>query len=129
MGKSTSESAKTNTDLAEQLIIQSLAKLDPLALGIALGCLFSLFILTMTNILVLKGGEFVGPNLSLLNQFFIGYEVSAFGSLVGALYGFVFGFVIGWLIAEMRNACVSLYVNYVKFKSNFSTINKFIDNP
>jgi divalent metal cation (Fe/Co/Zn/Cd) transporter len=129
MGTSTSKTIVTNTDRAEQLIVKSLAKFDSLALGVALGTVFSLIIFTMTIILVIKGGELVGPNLSLLNQYFIGYEVSSFGSLVGALYGFVSGFVLGWLIASVRNVCVSIYVNYIKFKSNVSSINEFIDNP
>jgi hypothetical protein len=129
MRSSISETTKTNSNRPEQLIVQSLAKLDALALGISMGVLFSLIIFLMTIILVVKGGDLVGPNLTLLNQYFIGYEVSTIGSLVGALYGFVSGFALGWLIAALRNACLSIYVNYIKLKINVSTINEFIDNP
>lgn len=114
---------------ADRLIIQSLAKLDKTALGIAMGVVFGGVIFFATNVLVWKGGETVGPNLALLSQYFIGFEVSPTGSLIGAVYGFFTGFVLGWLIAFLRNSVFTLYLHVLKLKSNLSAANDFIDNP
>ena len=56
-----------------------------------------------TNWLVMKGGPVVGPHLSLLGQFFIGYRVTFVGSLVGLAYGFGCGFIAGSLVARLYN--------------------------
>ena len=73
------------------------------AQGIALGSVLAVAVFAATNLLVLKGGERVGPHLQLLSQFFIGYRVSFLGSLVGALYGFVLGYAVGHLNAWIYN--------------------------
>ena len=78
--------------------------------GLVLGLLFGLGIFVATNWLVIKGGDRVGPHLQLLSQYFIGYRVTFFGSLIGAAYGFAVGTLsgamIGWIynkIAAFRN--------------------------
>jgi hypothetical protein len=116
-------------DPTERIIVQSLAKLDGTALGIALGLLGGLVIFVATNFLVYKGGDIVGPNLSLLAQFFPGFEVSILGSFIGFFYGMITGFVVGWLIAFLRNITVTLYIHIVKLKSSMSAVNDYIDNP
>jgi len=116
-------------DPTEKLIVQSLAKLDGVALGISLGTLFGLIIFFATNILIIKGGEVIGPRLVLLNNYFIGYEISFTGSLIGLAYGFVSGFVLGWLIAVLRNFVVGVYLHIVRLKSSMSAVNDYIDNP
>jgi len=118
-----------NLDPTEKLIVQSLAKLDGLALGISLGTLFGLAIFFATNILIIKGGDLVGPNLVLLNQYFIGYDITFTGSLIGMLYGIVSGFILGWLIAFLRNFVVAIYLHIVRLKSSMSAVNDYIDNP
>jgi hypothetical protein len=118
-----------NLDTAEKLIVQSLAKLDGLALGISLGTLFGLLIFFATNILIIKGGDVIGPNLILLNQYFIGYEITFTGSLIGLAYGFVSGFILGWLIAFLRNFVVAVYLHILRVKSSMSAVNDYIDNP
>lgn len=112
-----------------QLIVQSLAKLDAVALGVSLGTLSGLEIFFATNILILKGGEEIGPTLELLNQFFIGYEVTPVGSVIGLVYGFASGFIAGWLIAVLRNFIVTVYIQFLKVKGSVSAVNDFIDNP
>lgn len=114
---------------ADKLIVESLARLDGYALGISLGTLFGLVIFFATNFLIYKGGDLVGPNLQLLSQYFIGYEVTFVGSLIGLVYGFMSGFIIGWLIATLRNFFVSAYVFVLKLKSSFTAVNDYIDNP
>ena len=129
MKAAVNQSVEPVSDDAEALIIQSLAKLDALAFGIALGVLFGLIVFAATNFLVLKGGEEVGPNLSLLSHYFIGYEVTPFGSLSGLACGFLGGFVTGSVIAVLRNSIVAAYVFLLRLKSNMSAANDFIDNP
>ncbi|MEP6902112.1 MAG: hypothetical protein ABJA66_10200 [Actinomycetota bacterium] len=118
-----------NLDQTDKLIVQSLAKLDGLALGISLGTLFGLVVFLATNLLIFKGGDKIGPNLVLLNQYFIGYEITFAGSLIGLFYGFVSGFIFGWLIALLRNIVVRLYLHTLKIKSSMSAVNDYIDNP
>lgn len=120
---------KIGLDPTEKMIVQSLAKLDGIALGIALGTLFGLLIFFATNILIIKGGEFVGPNLVLLNNYFIGYEITFTGSLIGLIYGFASGFVTGWLIAFLRNFVVAIYLHIVRLRSSMTAVNDYIDNP
>ncbi len=117
------------TDSSDDLIIQSLAKIDSVALGISVGTLLGLIIFFATNFLIFKGGEEIGPRLGLLNQYFIGYEVTFVGSLIGLVYGFITGFVLGWLSATIRNLIVNIYLNVFKLKGNMSAVNDFIDNP
>lgn len=121
--------AGVDSGTTEELIVQSLAKLDKIALGVSVGTLFGLVIFLATNILVFKGGDQIGPNLALLSQYFIGYEVTAAGSLIGLFYGFVSGFILGWLSAFLRNSVVAFYLHLLKIKSSMSAVNDFIDNP
>jgi hypothetical protein len=53
--------------------------------------------------LVIKGGDRIGPHLSLLSQYFWGYSVTWHGALVGALYGAFVGGLAGWLIGAIYN--------------------------
>jgi hypothetical protein len=114
---------------SDALIIQSLAKLDQTAFGVAVGTLFGMAIFFATNILILKGGNPVGPTLSLLSQYFIGYKVTFTGSFIGLVYGFVTGFILGWLAAFLRNLIITIYLHIVRIKANMSAVNDFIDNP
>ncbi len=129
--KSKEEIIVTEQDIPDTnaLIVQSLAKLDAVAMGISLGTLCGLAIFLATNILLFKGGEVIGPTLELLNQYFIGYEVTPIGSLIGLVYGFVTGFVAGSLIAILRNFVVTVYIQLLKIKGSVSAVNDFIDNP
>ena len=116
-------------DPVDRMIVESLAKLDGVALGVSLGVLFGLLMFVATNILILKGGDVVGPNLSLLEQYFIGYDVTFSGSVVGLIYGGFLGFACGWLIAALRNFVVALYIHYLKVRGSMSAVNDYIDNP
>ena len=116
-------------DESERIIVQSLAKLDGTALGVALGVLGGLSIFGATAFLLYKGGDVIGPNLSLLAQFFPGYEVSITGSFIGAFYGLISGFIVGWMIALLRNFAVSVYIHFLKLKSSMSAVGDYIDNP
>jgi len=78
-------------------------RLNAVAQGVSIGSILALLVFAATNWLVLKGGEVVGPHLSLLSQYMIGYQVSFVGSLVGAAYAFLFGLLAGVFVAEIYN--------------------------
>jgi hypothetical protein len=82
--------------------------LNAKVLGLVLGLLLGLIIFMATNWLVIKGGDPVGPHLALLGQYFIGYRVSFWGSLVGFGYGFALGTLCGALIGWIYNAVARL---------------------
>ena len=90
-------------DKLEEIVFTRVLRLNAVVQGIVLGLLTGAIMFIATNWLVLKGGPVVGPHLSLLNQFFIGYRVSFLGSLVGFAYGSVVGFAVGYVIAVVYN--------------------------
>ena len=88
---------------ATEVILTRALRLNATIQGIATGLVIGLGIFIATNWLILKGGRVVGPHLSLLGQFFIGYRVTFLGSLVGFAYGFIIGFLIGYFVSRMYN--------------------------
>ncbi len=92
----------------EEVILTRLMRLNATIHGIVFGLIFGLILFVSTLWLVVKGGPVVGPNLSLLGQFFIGYRVTFLGSFVGFGYGFLTGFLVGYFIATIYNGIVDL---------------------
>ena len=113
----------------DAFIVQSFAKIDKVALGISFGSTLGLLIFLATVFLLFKGGAPLGPNLSLLAQYFLGYSVSLGGSFIGLGYGFLSGFVLGWSIAFFRNVLVFAYLHIVKLKTHLRTLQDFLDQP
>jgi hypothetical protein len=87
----------------EKVIRTRLLRLNAILQGIVTGTVAGLAIFIATNWLVLKGGDVIGPHLSLLGQFFIGYRVTFLGSLIGFAYAFLVGFVAGFFVAISYN--------------------------
>jgi protoporphyrinogen oxidase len=102
-------------------------KVDRLAMGVAVGAVFGAGLFLMTIILVLKGGEVVGPNLALLGQYFPGYTVTPLGGLLGVGYGFASGFVVGWFGAFMRNLVVVSVWIAGRFKTRRTVLRRLLD--
>ena len=92
----------------EQLLTFAVLRVSGKILGLVLGILFSVVIFVGTNWLVIKGGSVVGPHLSLLSQYFIGYSVTFVGSLVGVVYAFLFGYLSGVIIGRIYNGVVAI---------------------
>ncbi len=80
-----------------------LLRINARAWGIAFGLTLGLALFVATNVLVLKGGDVVGPHLSLLGVFLPGYSVTFAGSVIGFVYLFVIGYALGRLIGEVYN--------------------------
>jgi hypothetical protein len=95
-------------DEDEEYLTQAVLRLNGNILGLVIGILAGLIIFVATNWLVLKGGQVVGPHLSLLGQFFIGYSVTFVGSLIGMIYGFITGYLAGLLIGWVYNGVMVL---------------------
>lgn len=112
---------------ADKAIIQAFAKLDKNALGVAVGILIGSMVFVATILLLLIGGDPIGPNMALLGQFFVGYTVSASGAIVGLLYGFFAGFVLGWLTALLRNFLIDSYLRIVKTRANLNAFFESLD--
>ncbi len=87
----------------EELIQKAVIRLNAKLLGVVLGILIGAGLFLATLILVIKGGHNVGQNLSLLRNYFPGYEVTYLGSLVGFFYGFLVGFIIGGVFGAVYN--------------------------
>jgi hypothetical protein len=119
--------AVNRLSIPDLVIIQSFARIDRTALGVALGSIFGFVVFGATVVLLLKGGDQVGPNLSLLGQYFLGYRVSWGGSFVGLVYGFASGFILGWLAAFTRNLVLDLYLRMIKLRSNLSSAQDLFD--
>ena len=60
-----------------------------------------------TSVLLLRGGESVGPTLSLLGHFLIGYDVSWGGALLGAVEALLGGFALGFLLGRAMNFLIA----------------------
>lgn len=114
--------------LPDELLIQTFAKIDRSALGVAVGVLSGAGIFLATNFLIFKGGARVGATIALLNNYFFGYSVTFAGSVVGLIYGFVAGFILGWLVAFLRNFVIKIYLHIIKFKGRVASASNFLDD-
>ena len=106
---------------AGDLISVTFAHLDVRAFGIACGCVCGAALFLATAVLLIRGGEPVGPNLALLGQYFAGYRVTWSGSVIGALYGFAAGYLGGAFVAMIRNFLANAYLFLVRKRIENST--------
>lgn len=97
--------------MLEKIVMTRLVRLSAIVYGIVFGLVMGSGMLVATLWLVIRGGPVVGPNLALLGQFFLGYTVTYWGSLVGFIYGFITGFIIGFSIATIYNWIISRLPN------------------
>lgn len=84
----------------------ALVRMNARAWGVAVGLLLGGGLFLATIVLVLRGGDRVGPHLGLLAAYFPGFRVTLAGSVIGALYGLGLGYVIGWMIGKLYNQLV-----------------------
>lgn len=91
----------------ERDLKKAIARLNARAWGVAFGLLLGTGLFLATNLLVLKGGETVGPHLGLLGVYFPGYTVTFLGSIIGFVYAFVLGYGLGRLIGAVYNRLIT----------------------
>ena len=111
----------------EKILIRAFARMDKLAFAGAVGIVGACYMMLGTLILVLKGGEDVGPHMALLGQYFFGYTVSLKGVFIGFLYGFFWGFMLGWTFAYVRNAYIGFYLFYLKRRADAEALKNFFN--
>jgi hypothetical protein len=83
--------------------LRTLLRLNAHAWGVAIGLLFGLGLFLATIFLLVKGGEPVGPHLSLIGAYLPGYAVTWGGAFIGFAYMFVIGYVVGRMIGGIYN--------------------------
>lgn len=87
----------------ERVVLVKLLRLNAAVVGVVTGLTLGLAIFLMTVVLVIKGGEVVGPHLALLRELYPGYQVTFLGGILGFLYGTVSGFLVGYVFARLYN--------------------------
>ena len=91
-----------------QRIREVYARFDEVALGVAFGSVAGVLLFAATAVLLIWGREPLGPNLSLLSNYFLGYAVSWPGAFVGLVEGALGGFGFGWLLARLTNTILGI---------------------
>jgi len=112
--------------MAEQLWL-AFAPLHKRAMGVAVGLTLGLFLfgLTAFHLLVLKG---VPSRISLLREYFYGYEISWNGAFLGFFWGFVTGFVMGWFAAFARNLILAILIFVGRTRDELAATRGFLDH-
>ena len=111
-------SGKADTDKA--ILMTSFARMDPVALAVALGSIWALILMFATFFLLFKGsfeGYEVGRHLMLLHIYLPGYQVTWAGGLLGAAYMFVIGGITGFILAVLWNLTHYIYVVMIVIRS------------
>ena len=98
--------SKASSRIEIDALAKIFARYDPVALGGAVGSIAALALFLATVALLLRGGEAVGPTLSLLANYLVGYQVSWAGAALGLLEAGAGGFLFGFTLAKLINAVV-----------------------
>ncbi len=96
------------------------AKMDVMALAVAVGVLCAMALFLATAILLMQNVPEhypVGPHLSALADYLPGYSVSWSGSIVGIFYGFLCGAVGGFSAAVFWNITHYVALGVMLFSS------------
>lgn len=93
----------------EELVQTVFARYDAVALGAAGGSVAALSTFLVTVILMLRGGDPLGPTLSLIGNYLFGYQVSWPGALLGSVEAGLIGYAAGFTIAKMINLLLGFY--------------------
>ncbi len=122
--------ARPGTEMSpspDEIIATVLAKLDPVALGVAVGVVSGIGLFLLTAVLLLKGGPEIGPNLSLLRYYLPEFEVTWTGAFVGLIEAGVGGFTLGYLGACLRNWGIAAYAALVRRRAEAKARRDLLD--
>ena len=108
---------ETIGELDDDAIEAAFARVDPLALGAAVGLVSGIGLLLATAILLVKGGAQVGLTLSLLGIYLPAFEVTWTGAAIGCLEAGLVGFWSGYFGAWLRNRGLETYARFVRWRS------------
>ena len=113
----------------EELLQSTFARFDPVALGVSVGTVASVALALATAILLLRGGDQVGPNLSLLGNYFVGFTVSWPGLAIGAVEAGAGGFVFGAVLALLINLLVGAYETSCRMRIEMASSLSMLEEP
>lgn len=122
------EEQEYHEEIMMKALMRAFGRIDKLAFATALGTVAGLLLFLATIVLVLKGGEVVGPKLQLLSQYFIGYSVTIKGAFIGMVYSFVWAFLLGWSGAYLRNFILAFYIYRLKRKTELLSFRDLMDH-
>jgi len=114
---------RAELDRGDLIVRAAFARLDVVALAVAVGCVWALGLWAATAILLVKGAPpdmGVGNHLALLGHFLPGYTVSWPGSVLGLLYGFLIGVVIGTVVGAVWNLAHHIYLVLMVTRNYFA---------
>ncbi|HKZ57942.1 MAG TPA: hypothetical protein VJ024_09590, partial [Thermodesulfovibrionales bacterium] len=103
-------------------------RMDKVGFATAVGSVSGLLFFLATLWLIIKGGDIAGPNLQLLEQYYVGYSVTIKGAFIGMGYSFVWGFLFGWLFVYLRNFFLGLFIYIVRRKAELLSLRDFLDH-
>jgi hypothetical protein len=89
-------------------VSRAIARIRTVALAAVFAAIAGVGLFLMTAWLLMKGGPHVGQHLQLLSNYFVGYSVTWWGSVVGLLYGALAGGLVGWALGTLYNTVVRL---------------------
>lgn len=115
----TTNQSKLDTDA---LFAATFARLDVIALSVALGVVVAVGLFLLTVTLLIQGappGIPVGPRLTTLGEYLPGYSVTWRGSLVGLGYGSLIGAFLGFLLAVLWNVSHHVYSIVLAVRANW----------
>ena len=98
----------TQEALQKEEISRALARIRTGALAIVCAMIGGVGLFVMTAWLLIRDGPHVGQHLQLLSNYFMGYSVTWWGSVVGLFYGALCGGVIGWAVGTIYNRIVNM---------------------
>jgi len=103
------EAATAAAPSPDRVLERLFARLDPLALGAAVACVASAGLFLATAVPLLEGDSALGPTLSLLGQYLLGFRVTWSGAAVGMVEAGAAGFGLGYATAALRNRALAAY--------------------
>ena len=92
-----------------EVLGRAFARYDPVALGVAVGTVASVGLFLAAAVLLIRGGDVIGPKLSLLGQFLPGFGMTWPQAALGAAEAGALGFLFGALLASLLNGVVALH--------------------
>jgi hypothetical protein len=121
------EEALLEETAVEEALARIFTKLDRTAFALAVGMVTGATLFLATVFLAVKGGDGAVRILQLLRQYFPGYRVTLWGSVIGFVYAFAGGFISGWSFAFLRNATMFLYVAWLERKAQRGLMRRIFD--
>jgi hypothetical protein len=119
---------REDVSAADRAVIKVFTKIDKLGLATSTGAVSGLLVFLATLWLTFFGDRIATQGLQLLDQYFIGYTVTAKGLFIAMGYTFLWGFLFGWLFAYLYNLFVAFYIYRVKRKLGLLSFRDFLDH-